>query len=256
MRIASLLLGFYSTALYLPLSATARNWKRLLIRLRIRAPGAIQQINLPKKAWYRLVSPSLINIYEGTKAHGNVRLSELGILCHLAKRCPVGSTVFEIGTFDGRTTLNLARNVPKGVAIETLDLPSRGDTVYPLVGGENEFTEKLTPGVRFQNIAATDDPSTGRIQQHIGDSATFNFKPFYGKCSLVFVDGSHAYDYVLKDTETALELVAPEGVIVWHDYGIWPDVTRGLEEIHSKKNLGLVNISGTSLVFWRNQKGL
>lgn len=68
------------------------------------------------------------------------------------------------------------------------------------------------------------------------------------------MDGSHAYDYVIKGTETALKLVAAGGVIIWHDYGIWPDVTCGLEEIDQQKDLGLVNVSGTSLVFWRDAR--
>ena len=42
------------------------------------------------------------------------------------------------------------------------------------------------------------------------------------------------------------------GVIIWHDYGIWEGVTRALEELEERENLGLKNISGTSLVYWKN----
>jgi hypothetical protein len=87
-----------------------------------------------------------------------------------------------------------------------------------------------------------------RIQQVYGDSATFDFQTFEGRCDLVFVDGSHAYDYVRKDTETALRLCARPGVILWHDYGVWEGVTRGLEEIEHEKRLGLKHLAGTSLV--------
>jgi hypothetical protein len=68
---------------------------------------------------------------------------------------------------------------------------------------------------------------------------------------LVFVDGSHAYDYTVTDTETAMNLVKKGGVIIWHDYGIWKDVTRALEDLEQRNNWGLRNIAGTSLVFWK-----
>jgi hypothetical protein len=35
---------------------------------------------------------------------------------------------------------------------------------------------------------------------------------------LVFVDGSHRLEDVIADSRLALELLAPGGIIVWHDY--------------------------------------
>jgi hypothetical protein len=46
-----------------------------------------------------------------------------------------------------------------------------------------------------------------------------------------------------------MRLVRPEGFVLWHDYGVWPGVTKALEE--RARHLGLVHIRGTSLVFWR-----
>jgi hypothetical protein len=71
------------------------------------------------------------------------------------------------------------------------------------------------------------------------------------RAGLVFVDGSHAYDYACKDSETAMRLVRPEGVVLWHDYGVWPGVTQALEELEAARHLGLLHIRGTSLVIWR-----
>jgi len=48
--------------------------------------------------------------------------------------------IFEIGTFDGRTTRNMAANVTKDGHVYTLDLPSdlvTEDTTYPLDDEEN-----------------------------------------------------------------------------------------------------------------------
>ena len=90
-----------------------------------------------------------------------------------------------------------------------------------------------------------------RITQLFGDSARFDWSHHYGRASLVFVDGSHAYDYARKDSETAFRLIRPGGLVIWHDYSVWPGVTRALEELERSRQLGLRRIRGTSLVVWR-----
>jgi hypothetical protein len=89
------------------------------------------------------------------------------------------------------------------------------------------------------------------VVQLFGDSATYDWSPHHGRAGLVFVDGSHTYDYAGRDSETAMRLVRPRGVVLWHDYGVWPGVTQALEELETRRNLGLRHIRGTSLVFWR-----
>jgi len=74
----------------------------------------------------------------------------------------------------------------------------------------------------------------------------------FGRAGLVFVDGSHAHNYVIADTDTALKLLARKGVVHLHDYGVWEGVTRALEEIEASRHLGLRHIRGTSLVVWKS----
>ena len=66
---------------------------------------------------------------------------------------------------------------------------------------------------------------------------------------LVFVDGSHALPYVRSDSAHAITLVRPGGWIIWHDYGVWPDVTVGLHELASR--ILLTRFEGTTLVVGR-----
>src|SRR5262245_35092446 len=81
----------------------------------------------------------------------NVRLSELGVLAQAAAASPPGSEIIEIGTFDGRTTINLAMNAPEGSAVFTLDLPPDHPTQFQLAPGERMFVDKALPGQRFRN---------------------------------------------------------------------------------------------------------
>ena len=73
---------------------------------------------------------------------------------------------------------------------------------------------------------------------------------------LVLVDGCHHYDFVLKDTQNALKMVSPDGVVVWDDYaGYAPGVVKTVNEF--SKKLDLIHIKGTSLViYFRNKEVL
>ena len=79
-----------------------------------------------------------------------------------------------------------------------------------------------------------------KITQLFGDSKSFDAAPYAGQCDLVFVDGSHAYSYVKNDTEKALAMTRPGGVILWHDYR-GPRRTKGVYQAlnERKDELGL-----------------
>lgn len=154
--------------------------------------------------------------------------------------------IFEIGTFEGTTTLQLALNTPADAAIWTLDLPADAvdRTRYPVLPQERPYILKSAPGGRFRGTA-----EATKIRQLVGDSATFPLGPYEGRMDLVVVDGSHALDYVRSDSAHALALARPGGWIVWHDYGVWPDVTTGLHELAGR--VPVVRLEGTSLVVGR-----
>lgn len=116
---------------------------------------------------------------------------------------------------------------------------------------EMHMVEKEASGARIEKYRGQNNSIGGKITQLFGDSAKFDFSPYYNSFSLVFVDGSHAFEYTLSDTKEAIKIVRKGGVIIWHYYGLWKGVTRALEEIERKDNMGLRNIAGTSLVYWR-----
>ncbi len=178
---------------------------------------------------------------------GNVSLLELTVLARLVRaRHPM--LLWEIGTFDGRTTRTLAANAPEGAQVHTLDLPPTQATRHQLTGPERTFVEKSTSGARFHGT-----PEQSRITQHFGDSASFDFGPWEGQAGFVFVDGSHAAAYVRTDTARAHHLTEGRpAVIVWHDYGEWPDVTAVLHEV-AHLFPGAYRVAGTTLVVWEGQ---
>lgn len=172
---------------------------------------------------------------------GNVSLFELVAIAKLiAERRPIA--VFEIGTFDGRTTATLSANTPSSAVVFTLDLPAGTPTRFALASDDIKYVAKPMSGSKL--IGSLYAP---KVQQLYGDSATFDFEPY--KASFVFVDGSHAYDYVINDSRRALQILAGEpGTILWHDYGTWEDVTVALNHLRREALFaGLRRIEGTSL---------
>jgi len=65
---------------------------------------------------------------------------------------------------------------------------------------------------------------------------------------MVFVDAGHTYRYVKSDTEKALKMLRPGGVILWHDYMqlLHPDVVQCLCE-KAEVGLNIGHLRGTSL---------
>lgn len=243
--------GVRGRALYPPFAAVGKRLRSFSRKLRGGLdPKAVTR--LPAVHWSALLPANPIYLVEARKQLGNVTEGELALLATAATLVPAGRDVVEIGTFDGRTTLNLAINTPDGVTINTLDLPPEMATQFALHPSERVFVEKPKPGARFRNAAAPWNARTANIRQHLGDSATYDFSALYGRAGLVFVDGSHAYEYALADSDTAFRLVAPHGVVIWHDYGVWEGVTRALEELEENRKLGLRHIAGTSLVVWKS----
>jgi hypothetical protein len=245
--------GYFATRIYLPLSELSRRWRTFSRNIRGRSDPFSRNPQLPEVSWKDCTKQRSIRIWEREKENGNVRISELGILSALAADCENGTNLFEIGTFDGRTTLNVALSSPAQCAIYTLDLPPGLETVFSLVEGERHMVGKAKSGSRYEKHRETYPAAVGKIHQLLGDSAAFDFSPYQASCSLVFVDGSHAFDCVMSDTRAAMDLAIGGGVVVWHDYGIWGDVTRALDELERRESFGLRHISGTSLVYWKKR---
>lgn len=155
---------------------------------------------------------------------GNVTVLESVTLARLVRdRQP--ASLFEIGTFDGRTTLTLAANAPDDAIVRTLDLPPDPKPALAVERADAALFRDDLSGLR---IVGSD--LEGRIQRLRGDSATFDFSPY--RADFIFVDGAHSYEYVLQDAYTALGMVrSGASVVVFHDYGQWPGVTRALEEL-------------------------
>ncbi|PWJ58688.1 methyltransferase family protein [Dyadobacter jejuensis] len=185
--------------------------------------------------------------YEGVYecGFGHTTEFELKVISNLVKeRNP--QRIFELGTFLGRTTLNMALNSSHDTQIITLDLPANqvDSTEMEIELGEIRYVKKEVSGERFLG-----HPAQSKITQLYGDSATFDFSDLEHSIDFAFIDGSHAYDYVLNDSQKVLSLMRPGGLILWHDYTNWAGVRSALNLLYeSDPNFkNIKHIGGTSI---------
>ena len=189
---------------------------------------------------------SLIDVRAIDAVDGNVTERELITICRLI-RSAQPTKLFEIGTFDGRTTLNMAVNSAAGATVHTLDLPrAEIDAAASRIHAhEIVYADKAHSGERYRGTEAESS-----IVQLYGDSGKFDFARYYGTMDFVFIDASHTFDYVVNDSLHALRMLKESGgTIVWHDYGRWDGVTAALNQLRRKRSefQSVVSIAGTTL---------
>ena len=139
-----------------------------------------------------------------------------------------GRLIIEFGTAFGDTALLFALNTPDDSVILSNDWPERPEA-----------------GVKIK--------ACPKVKQVFAKTQEWNLDEYRGQADLVFVDAAHDYPNVAADSEKALTLVAPGGIVCWHDYrhGYRHDVVRALDQLGDR--LPLAHIKYTSIVVYQRQ---
>lgn len=186
-------------------------------------------------------------VYEGVYecGFGHTTEFELKVISNLVKKYNP-NRIFELGTFQGRTTLNMAINSHEKAEIITLDLPSSElqHTKMSVEKDEERYIKKEISGARF-----IDHPQAYKIKQVYGDSATYSFDSLKNSVDFAFIDGSHAFDYVMNDSNKIFPMMRKGGIILWHDYTNWEGVWTALNQLYKTDSRfkNIKHIGGTSI---------
>jgi predicted O-methyltransferase YrrM len=186
---------------------------------------------------YKLDDFATINFKCLKYVSGNISLTELfTIVMTVALFKP--KHIMEFGTFNGRTTLNMAINSPLNAIITTVDLPreKRHSTKYTLedCGNMKELDESGYVGVgkKGKLWQGQNSKIVNRIKQVWEDTARLNFRLFKNKIDFLFIDASHSYENCKNDSNNAHKLIKAGGIVYWHDFNGWPGVTEALNEYY------------------------
>lgn len=60
-----------------------------------------------------------------------------------------------------------------------------------------------------------------RVRTHVGDSSSHMSRMPDGYFDMVYIDGDHEYEGVVRDIEATLPKMKPGGVIIFNDYNVW-----------------------------------
>lgn len=190
----------------------------------------------------------------GIHVPGGTTDSEAWILAVLAKR---SRRMFEFGTCTGKTAYLWARNSPSDATVTTLTLSPEDTAQYRDAAHDTSSDrEHALAESCFQTFLYSGTEVEPKIVQLFGDSKQFDETPFLAQMDLIFIDGSHAYSYVQSDSEKALRMIKPGGLILWHDYR-GPLGGRGTDRalIELAQRLPLRHIAGTEIVAYRAPGG-
>ena len=194
-----------------------------------------------------------INIIPAYQSYASLNELETVVLANLAKD---SSRVFELGTASGRTTYIMASNMKSDGHVTTITLSREQALAYAAEGSDaSTDSEHAIEESRFETFLYSGTPMENRITQLFGDSKQFDASGHEEAFDLIFVDGSHAYSYVKHDSLMCRSMLAPGGVMVWHDYRgkrEVPGVYQCLNELHAE-GWDMRHIRGTSFVVWRKQ---
>lgn len=188
------------------------------------------------------ISYEIIRGFDRTE-NMSITVLELNVLLAIEKYISA-KRVLEIGTYDGGTTVNLAANLEPGGIVTTIDLPPGNSSLkLKISAAHDNSSDPDLVGTQFRG-----GKFESRIHQIFGDSADLDFAALDGPYDLVFIDGCHDYEYVKSDSEKSLSVLNPDGVIVWHDYSMIPDVAEYVDELAAR--LPVRVIQGTRLALY------
>ena len=196
------------------LSTSVRHYDELLGR-GLKAKDPISYIY--EQNWNSYSTEDRVVLPASLKDDSGTRLDEMLILGTVT-RALRPNKVFEIGTYNGRTTSIFALNAPQNATIFTLDLPPDTFVAEDQRDGYIDTDLELVRGRKTTNFIQ-DLNLTDRCQQIYCDSMQFDPAPHRGSIELGFIDGAHALQYVQNDTVKMAAMMAERGVVFWHDYG-------------------------------------
>jgi predicted O-methyltransferase YrrM len=130
-----------------------------------------------------------------------------------ARALAPGSSIVEIGSFHGRSTIVLARACPEGAAVIAVD-PHAGSDRLPQTG-RSEPDEGRQDFVAFHDNLRRAGVA-GRVR-HVRLCSLEALGAVVGKVDLLFVDGAHRYTPCRADIERWGGRVAPGGTMFIHD---------------------------------------
>ena len=145
--------------------------------------------------------------------------AELAALFHLAAGAPPGANIVELGSYLGASTCHLAAGAALvGGRVTAIDLWNN----ETIAGGERDtFAD-------FQRNTAGAAHLLTIVRKRTQELTPEDVRP---PVHLAFIDADHSYEATRTDAAFLVPLMAPEGVIAFHDTTVFAGVGRVVAEL-------------------------
>ena len=150
----------------------------------------------------------------------------------LAQHAPGTGSIVEIGSYAGKSTAYLAQGAKRARREKVVAVDHFQGSPEHQKDGEFE-SGHIADGVGLFEVFQKNLKSTGIDDWvHVirADSAEAN-KSWSHPIRLLFIDGDHSYEASRQDYESWSRWLTPEGLVAFHDIGIFPGVTKFYDEL-------------------------
>jgi hypothetical protein len=198
----------------------------------------------------KIVKFSKINLIEVIDKAGGLTIQELVSVLGICSIYPSGN-LLEIGSFRGRTALNIIYNFPD-LKTFTFDLPDQINNEKGLKYNLVESDKAQAFHHKKKELKVKYKEYFSKINSLEGDSATYDFSKYDNFFDIIIVDGSHKYENVVIDSENAIKMIKKNGYIIWHDYSKdHIDVLKAIRFIKKKYSIKINRLKHTKFVFYK-----
>lgn len=160
-----------------------------------------------------------------TNIEGQISEREVITLMDLAASLHAGTTIVEIGSYRGKSTLALAFGSRRGYGNKVYAVDPHLDFIGVLgaIFGPNDLK------ALYQNIVAANVGDTVFVVSLPSVEASKAWQST--SIELLFIDGDHSYDGVKSDYESWIPYVVKNGLIAFHDCNV-----AGVKQLIDKLN--------------------
>ncbi len=157
------------------------------------------------------------------KIDGFLSQNEGELLFKLAKNCPPKTSIVEIGSWKGKSTVFLGLGSQSGNKNKVYAIdPHTGSPEHKKKLGEFSTLKQFKKNIKQANLK--------QIVVPIVKTSTQAAPSFNKKIGLLFIDGDHSYQMVKKDFQLWFPKIVNGGIIAFHDSNTHFDVKKTVNQ--------------------------
>ena len=166
-------------------------------------------------------------------------------------------TVCEVGSWKGRSAINMARTVKEvGINTEIICVDTWLGSPEHWLSRQPNFYDSLLiknglPHLYYtflSNVVKNEVADIITPFPTTSENAAVVFRRLGVRFDLVYIDAAHEYDPATRDITTYYDLLSDNGLLIGDDYIGWPGVTQAANDFVKKNRLAIFGTQGKFVI--------